>query len=56
MEGIFVNVMEHMLTLVNLDKMQILVLLCANVRNLSAERFESYSSETGLSLTVKYLY
>ena len=43
-----------MLTLVSLDKVQKLVLKCAKVRNLRAENFESYSSETGLSPPVNY--
>ena len=44
MEGIFVYVLEHMLTLVNLEKMQNISTLMRKVRNLRAERFESYSS------------
>ena len=57
MEGIFVYVLEHMLTLVNLYKMQnIISTLMRKSSNLRAERFESYSSETGLSPPVKYFY
>ena len=56
MEGIFVYVLESMLTLVSLDKMQNIVLSCAKIQNLRAGHFQSYSSETGLSPPVKYLY
>ena len=49
MEGIFVHVLEYMLTLVSLDKMQNI-----SIRNLRTGHFESYSSETGLSAPVKY--
>ena len=49
MEGIFVYVLEYMLTLVSLNKMQNI-----SIRNLRAAHFESYSSETGLSPPVKY--
>ena len=55
MEGIF-YVLEYMLTLVSLDKCKIFVLSCTKVQNLRAGRFESYSSETGLSPPVKYFY
>ena len=50
MEGIFVYVLEYMLTLVSLDKMQNI-----SIRNLRAGHFKSHSSETGLSPPVKYL-
>ena len=49
MEGIFVCVLEYMLTLVSLDKMQNI-----SIRNLRTGHSESYSSETGLSPPVKY--
>ena len=44
MEGIFVYVLEYMLTLVSLDEMQNI-----SIQNLRTGHFESYSSETGLS-------
>ena len=50
MKGIFVYVLEYMLTVVSLDKTEY-----TSIRNLRARHFESYSSETGLSPTVKYL-
>ena len=56
MEGIFVYFFEYMLTLVSLNKMQNISILMRKVRNLRAEPFESYSSETGLSHSVKYFY
>ena len=56
MEGIFVYVLEYMLTLVSLDKMQNIGTLMRKIPNLRAEHFESYSSETGLSPPVKYFY
>ena len=49
MDGIFVSVLEYMLTLVSIDKMQNI-----SIRNLRTEHFESYSSETSLSHPVKY--
>ena len=42
MEGIFVYVLEYMLTLSSLDKMQIISILMPIFRNLMAEHFESY--------------
>ena len=56
MEGIFVYVLECMLTLVSLGKMQKIGILMCKVQNLRAWQFESYSSETGLSSLVKYFY
>ena len=56
MEGIFVYVLEYMLTLVSLDKMQNIGTLMRKVQNLMARHFESYSSETGFSPPVKYFY
>ena len=50
MEGIFVYVLEYMLTSVSLDKMQNIT-----IQNLRTGHSESYSSETGLSPPVKYL-
>ena len=45
MKGIFVYVLVFMLTLDTLCKIQnISTLMCAKVRNLRAEHFESYSS------------
>ena len=49
MEGIFVYILEYMLTLVSFDEMQNI-----SIRNLRAGHFESYSSESGLSPPVKY--
>ena len=49
MEAIFVYVLEFMLTLVSLDKIQNF-----SIRNLRTGHFESYSSEIGLSPPVKY--
>ena len=49
MEDIFVYVLEYMLNLVSLDKMQTI-----SNRNLRAGHFESYSSKTGLCPPVKY--
>ena len=43
MEGIFVYVLEYMLTLVSIDKMKNI-----SIRNLRTEHFESYSSKTSL--------
>ena len=54
MEGNFVYVLEYMLSLVSLDKIQIISTLMRKNRNLRAEHFESYSSETGLSPPVNY--
>ena len=48
-EGIFVYVLEYMLTLVSLDKMQTI-----SIRNLRVGHSESYSSEIGSSTPVKY--
>ena len=56
MEGIFVYDLEYMLTLVSLDKMQNISTLMCKIRNLRAEHFKGYSSETGLSHPVKYFY
>ena len=47
MEGIFVYVLEYMLILVSLDKMQNINTLMHKVGNLRAGHFESYSSESG---------
>ena len=44
MMEVILNVLEYMLTLVSLDKMQNI-----SIRNLGTGHFESYSSETGLS-------
>ena len=49
MEGIFVDVLEYILTLFSLDKMQNI-----SIRNLRAGHSENYSSETGLGPPVKY--
>ena len=51
MEDIFVYVLEYMLTLASLDKMQNI-----GIRNMRTGYFESYSSETGFSPPVKYFY
>ena len=56
MEGIFVYVLEYMLTLVSVDKMQNIGTLMHKSSNLRAWHFKSYSSETGLSSPVKYFY
>ena len=50
MEGVFVYVLEYMLTLVSLDKMQNI-----SIPNPRTGYFDSYSSETGLSPPVTYL-
>ena len=47
MEGIFVYVLEYMLTLIILDKMQNIGTLMRKSQNLRVGHFESYSSETG---------
>ena len=49
MEGIFVYILEYMLTLFSLNKMQSI-----SIRNLRVGHSESYSSETGLGPPVKY--
>ena len=53
MEGIFVYVLEYMLTLVSLDKMQNISTLTHKSSKSDGRAFESYSSETGLSPQVK---
>ena len=44
MEGIFVYVLEYLLSLVSLDKMQNISTLIRKIRNLRAEHFESFST------------
>ena len=56
MEGIFVYILEYMLTLVSLDKMQNIGTLMRKSSKSEVRHFESYSSETGLSPQVKYFY
>ena len=56
MEGIFVYVLEYMLTLVSLDKMQNISTLMRKSSKSGDRAFESFSSETGLSPPVKYFY
>ena len=56
MEDIFVYVLEYMLTLVSLDKMQNISTLMHKRSKSEGRAFSSYSSETGLRPPVKYFY
>ena len=59
MEGIlmiFVYVLEYLLTLVCLDKMQNISTLLRKNSKSEGRAFESYSNETGLSSPVNYSY